>query len=59
MYDMLFRQATVVDGSGAPAAVADVAVAGGRFVAVAPRLDGEAPRVVEARGLALTPGFID
>jgi N-acyl-D-aspartate/D-glutamate deacylase len=59
MYDVLFRQPTVVDGSGAPAAVADVAVVDGRFVALAPRLDGEARRVVEARGLVLAPGFID
>jgi N-acyl-D-aspartate/D-glutamate deacylase len=59
MYDLLFRQATVLDGTGAPGAVADVAVAGGRFAALAPRLDGAARKVVDARGLALTPGFID
>lgn len=59
MYDLIFRQATVVDGTGAPAVAADVAVADGRFAAVAPRVDGEARRVVEARDLALAPGFID
>ena len=59
MYDLLFRQATVVDGSGAPATVGDVAIAGGRFAAIAPRLDGAAQRAFDARGLVLAPGFID
>jgi dihydroorotase/N-acyl-D-amino-acid deacylase len=60
MYDLLFRQALVIDGTGAPGFVADVAVAGGRFAAVAPTLEASrAARVVESRGLALAPGFID
>jgi N-acyl-D-amino-acid deacylase len=59
-YDLLFRGATVVDGTGAPPEAADVAVAGGRIAAVGslgPDID--AARVVEADGLVLAPGFID
>lgn len=59
MYDLVFRQATVVDGTGAPAVAADVAVTDGRFAAVAPRVDAQAGRSIDARGLALAPGFID
>lgn len=59
MYDLLFKQATVVDGTGAPGFTADVALAEGRFAAVAPRLDAPAARVIPAEGLVLAPGFID
>src|SRR5512137_2288791 len=59
MYDLLFRQTLVVDGTGAPGFVADVALADGRFADVAPHLDGEAAQVIPAQGLVLAPGFID
>ncbi|HTW79020.1 MAG TPA: D-aminoacylase [Terracidiphilus sp.] len=55
----IIRNATVVDGSGASAATADVAVDDGRIVAVGPALDGPAEHIFDARGLALAPGFID
>ncbi len=59
-YDLLFRGATVVDGTGAAPATADVAVAHGRIAAVgALGPDASAARVVEAEGLVLAPGFID
>ena len=57
--DMLIRGANVVDGSGAPAAVMDVAVKDGRIVAVGPALAVRAGQEVEAAGLTLVPGFID
>lgn len=59
MYDLLFRQAVVVDGTGAPGRVADVALAESRFVALAPNLDGSSRQVIAAEGLVLAPGFID
>jgi N-acyl-D-amino-acid deacylase len=58
-WSLLIRGGTVVDGSGAPARAADVAVEGERIAAVAPRLDGAADRVVDATGQVVTPGFID
>src|SRR5512144_1472629 len=58
-WSLLIRNGTVVDGSGAPARAADVAVEGDRIVAVEPGLRGEAARVVDARALMVAPGFID
>jgi len=58
MHDILIQGGTVVDGTGAPARQADVAVQGGRIAAVGHGLGG-AQRVVDARGLLVTPGFVD
>src|SRR5258706_12396135 len=58
-WSLLIRNGTVVDGSGAPARAADVAVEGDRIAAVGPGLAGEAERVIDAKGLMVAPGFID
>jgi len=59
MYSYLFRGASLLDGSGNPPCIADVAVAGGRIAAVGPDLDVSSERVVDAAGLMICPGFID
>ena len=58
MYDLLIRNAKVVDGSGNPWFWGDVAVSGAAIAGVG-RVTGEAARVIEANGLCLCPGFID
>jgi N-acyl-D-amino-acid deacylase len=58
-WSLLIRNGTVIDGTGAPAQRADVAVAEGRIAAVAPTLAGEAARTIDAGGHYVTPGFID
>src|SRR5689334_22005722 len=57
-FDLVFRHGRVLDGTGNPARFADVAVKDGRIVAVGQVVDS-ATREVEARGLVITPGFID
>ncbi len=58
-YDLLFAGGRVVDGSGAPWFSADVGVRGGKIVAVGALSGGPARRTIDARGLLVTPGFID
>ena len=58
-WTLLIRNATVVDGSGAPGYAADVAVEEDRLVSMERRLTGEARRTIDAAGLTLAPGFID
>lgn len=59
-HDLVFRNAFLVDGSGEPGRLADVAVDGSVIAAVEPAgstLDGA--QVIDATGLLLTPGFVD
>jgi N-acyl-D-amino-acid deacylase len=57
--DILIRGGQVLDGTGAAAARADVAIRDGRIVDVG-MLDGRtATRTIDAKGLMVAPGFID
>ncbi|MGH8071764.1 MAG: N-acyl-D-amino-acid deacylase family protein [Candidatus Entotheonellia bacterium] len=58
MYDLIIRNATVVDGTGNPWFRSDVAISGALIAAVG-RVTGEAARVIDANGLCICPGFID
>ena len=58
-FDLIFDQATVVDGTGAPSYVADVAISGDRIGVIGDLSDRAAVRRVDAKGLILSPGFID
>ncbi len=58
-FDLLIRGGTVFDGTGAPGRTADVGVRDGRIAAVEALGGAEAARVIDAAGLAVTPGFID
>ncbi len=58
MHDLVIRGGTVVDGTGAPARTADVAVTDGLITEVG-AVDGRARREIDADGLLVTPGFVD
>ncbi len=57
-YDLLIKNGTVVDGTGAPQYRADVAVANGKIVEIGKITDG-AKQVIDASDLIVSPGFID
>lgn len=57
--DILIRGGLVIDGSGRPGGVADVALKDGRIAALGSGLEGPARKTIDAAGLAVTPGFID
>ncbi len=58
MNDLLIRGVRVIDGTGAAACTADVAVRDGRSVEVG-RVTGSAKRIIDADGLTLMPGIVD
>ncbi|MDO5462672.1 MAG: D-aminoacylase [bacterium] len=57
--DTLLRQATLFDGTGAPPVLADVGIAADKIVAIGDLSTQQAPSEINAKGLWLTPGFID
>lgn len=57
--DVVIRGATFYDGSGKPGQVGDVAIKDDRIVAVGKFTVAGKPRVLDATGLVLAPGFID
>ena len=58
-YDLMIRNGRVVDGTGAPAIDADVAVLDGKIAAVGAKLAGSATKELDAAGMIVTPGFVD
>ena len=59
MYDLLIKNGMVIDGTGAPRFQADVAVKDGVIVKIAAEITEEAENVIDAKGLFVSPGFID
>jgi N-acyl-D-aspartate/D-glutamate deacylase len=58
MYDVIIKNGTVIDGTGAARQKADVGIKGDKVVTVG-RVEGEAAQTIDATGKMVTPGFID
>ncbi len=58
MFDLVIRSADLVDGTGAPVRMADVGITDGLIAAIGDDL-GPGAREVDARGLMLSPGWVD
>lgn len=59
MFDLLINGGEMLDGSGAPARRADVAISGERIAAIGDLSGAEARKIVSAAGCCVCPGFID
>jgi N-acyl-D-aspartate/D-glutamate deacylase len=58
--DLVLLRATVVDGSGAPAFVADVGITDGRIASIEPAgIEEPARRTIDCTGKVVCPGFVD
>jgi len=63
MYDLIIRNGTIIDGSGDPRYLGDVAVKDGRIAKLGtadnPTIDGSANSEIDAGGKLVTPGWVD
>ncbi len=58
-FDLLIRSGRIVDGTGNPSFLSDIAVRDGRIVEIGMLANASAARVIDANGLVVSPGFID
>ena len=58
-YDLIIRNGQLIDGTGAPAKDADIAVLDGKIAAIGSALTGTAAQEIDAAGMIVTPGFVD
>ncbi len=58
-FDLLIKNARIVDGTGNPWFHADLAIRADRIVAISSQLSGKSKKVIDAKGLVVAPGFID
>jgi N-acyl-D-amino-acid deacylase len=58
-FDVIIKNGTVYDGTGRPAAKVDIGIRGDRITAIANLSRATAPAIVDARGMAVAPGFIN
>ena len=58
-YDLVIKNGRIIDGTGNPWFKADIGIKGKRIVKIGRISEKEALRVIDAKGLYVTPGFID
>lgn len=58
-YDIVIRNARVIDGSGNPWFRADIGIRGGKIVTIGPLTKASADRTIDAQERIVAPGFID
>ena len=59
MTDLVIRDGTVIDGTGAPGRLADVVIRDGRIASIEAHAAGDAEAVIDATDKIVAPGFVD
>ncbi len=59
MYDLLIKNGTVIDGSGKSGYISDIAISDGKIAKISENIEDNAKKIIDAKGLTVTPGFID
>ena len=59
MYDLIIKNGQIIDGTASPAYHSDIAIKNGKIARIAHIIKEEAREVIDAKGLTITPGFID
>ena len=58
-YDVLIRDARIVDGTGNPWFLGDIGIRDARIITIGSVGDAKGREEINARGLVVAPGFID
>lgn len=59
MFDLLIKNALIADGCGSPLKKGEIAVKDDKIVMLGEKLEGDAKRIIDAKGHVVCPGFID
>lgn len=59
MYDLIIKSGQIIDGTGASSYEADIAIKDGKIVKIFKNISDEGKIIIDAKGLTVTPGFID
>lgn len=57
--DLLLKEATIIDGTGKPGFIGDIAIRNERIVSIGPKISQPADQIILCRRLTIAPGFID
>lgn len=58
-FDLILRNARIVDGTGSPWYRGEIAIRGDSIAQIAPSIAGNAARVIDVKGAVVAPGFVD
>ncbi|MDH7477310.1 MAG: D-aminoacylase [Candidatus Bathyarchaeota archaeon] len=59
MFDLLIKNGLIIDGAGNPWFDANLGISNGKIVEISKQIDAKAERIIDAKGLVVSPGFID
>lgn len=59
MYDLLVKNAVIIDGSGNERYCGEIGIMGDKIAKIAPSLTDDAKEIIDAKGNIVCPGFID